>query len=128
MSDAPVDTSPAAKSHGCSVWRVLASTLIRLPAVVPTSEVYGSASGPMPMVVMTMSVDTVYSLFGTGSGRRRPEASGSPRRIFCSVMPVTLPPSDTMAVGFTRNSKVAPSASASLASTWCAGISSRPRR
>ncbi len=45
----------------------------------------------MPMVVITTSASRTYSLPGTGSGRRRPEASGSPSCILSNFSPLTAP-------------------------------------
>ncbi len=82
----------------------------------------------MPMVEITTSQSRTYSLPGIGSGLRRPEESGAPSFIFCSLTPTTLPSATSTSVGLTSSSKIAPSASASSDSTWWAGISLRPRR
>ena len=102
--------------------------MIRLPRPTPTVCSYSVASGLMPIVEMTMSQSSVDSAPGIGSGLRRPESSGSPSRIFCIRTPLTAPSVVRTSSGVTRKSKIAPSASASSASTWWAGISARVRR
>ena len=76
MSDAPVTTSPAAKTSGTSVWSVPRSTLIvELPLTLSRPE-KATVSGVMPMATITASQSMTNSLLGIGSGLRRPEASG----------------------------------------------------
>ncbi len=126
MSVAPAVTSPAANRNGIEVCSVFGSTVIRPRLSARAAKGFGS--GLMPMVEITRSQSRTYSLPGMGSGLRRPDASGAPSCIRWRRTPVTLPSRVTTSVGATSNSKTAPSASASLLSTWCAGISARVRR
>ena len=129
MSLAPLVTSPAAKRYGTSVCRVLGSTLIRLPSATPARRSNGAVSGAIPIAEITASHGISNSLPWTGSGRRRPEASGAPSTIFWQRSALTLPSASARTeTGATRNSKATPSFSASSTSATWAGIWSRPRR
>ena len=64
-----------------------------------------------------------------GTGRRRPEASGSPSSMRSISMPMTLPSSSVrIFTGAVSSSRRTPSSSASSTSVWWAGISLRERR
>ena len=78
---APIRTSPVPNTPGRPVSNVTASAwrrllLGRLDALEPGP--IQSSSGPWPMASSTRSHGIVNSVPGAGSGRRRPDASGSP--------------------------------------------------
>ena len=79
---------------GRPVSNVTASALSRRCLVASTPSEPGpiqSSSGPWPMASSTRSQGIVNSVPGAGSGRRRPDASGSPSAIRMNSTPVTLP-------------------------------------
>ena len=81
------------------------------------------------MAAMIWSHSTMNSLPSSGTGRRRPEASGSPSSMRCISMPATLlAASVTTRTGAQSSSSLTPSSSASSTSVWWAGISLRERR
>jgi hypothetical protein len=125
ITSGPVTQSPPANTPATGVARVSSST-----ASVPQGLVGSpsfSTSGSCPTVTIAASAGSVNSEPGIGTGRGRPEASGSPRRMRCSTAPVSLP-SPENATGPARNSKRTPSASAASTSAGSAGISARLRR
>ena len=78
---------------------------------------------------MTVSALTVNSVPGTGTGARRPVASGSPRRLRIMRTPTTLPSSSpSTSMGLVRNSMCTPSRSVSPSSSWSTTSSERVRR
>ncbi len=85
-------------------------------------------SGYCPTAEMTVSTSTSYSEPSTGTGRRRPEASGSPSSIFSSVSVFSAAPAVSMETGAASSTRRMPSSSASSISASEAGISSRVRR
>ena len=86
-------------------------------------------SGRIPIAAMMTSASMVTSEPGMGVADRRPDASGSPRRISTQRSPETAPSAlPRTSSGATSSRKATPSFSASAASTWWAGISSRERR
>ena len=100
--------------------------LVRL---TPCSSLVPSSLGNWPMAAMTWSHSTTNSEPSIGTGRRRPEASGSPSSMRCISMPVTLLSASAMhRTGAHRSSSLTPSSSASSTSVTCAGISLRERR
>ncbi len=58
------------------------------PSLPPPIQV---RSGPCPMASRTRSHGMLNSVPGAGSGRRRPDASGSPSCIRMNSIPSTLP-------------------------------------
>ena len=88
-----------------------------------------SSSGPWPMASRTRSQGIVNSVPGAGSGRRRPDASGSPSAIRMNSMPVTLPVFSSVItrVGPAWKMAVTPSSMASWTSLQ-AGMSFMSRR
>ena len=85
-------------------------------------------SGYWPTAEITVSTSTSYSEPSTGTGRRRPEASGSPSSILSRVSDFTAGPSTWMETGAASSTRRMPSSSASSISASEAGISSRVRR
>ena len=86
------------------------------------------SSGPWPIASRTRSQGIVNSVPGAGSGRRRPEASGSPGFIRMNSKPVTLPFASVMTrVGPAWKIAVTPSSIASWTS-FAAGMSFMSRR
>ena len=85
-------------------------------------------SGPWPMASRTRSQGIVNSVPLAGSGRRRPDASGSPRAIRMNSTPVTLPFRSVMTrTGPAWKMAVTPSSIASWTS-FDAGMSFMSRR
>ena len=89
---APSTTSPPANTRGSSVWKVQSSTwtVRHLVRLTPCSSLVPSSFGYWPMAAMTWSHSTTNSEPSTGTGRRRPESSGSPSSMRSTSMPVTL--------------------------------------
>ncbi len=81
-----------------------------------------------PMAGTMQSQGMTNSEPSTGSGRRRPEASGSPSCMRRHSRPLTTPSSAMIFVGATRVTISTPSSLASTISTWSAGISASVRR
>ena len=76
-----------------------------------------------------MSASITYSLPSTGTGRRRPDASGSPSSMRMHSTPVIQPlSSPMMRTGLHSRSKITPSSWAWWISSARAGISSMLRR
>ena len=83
----------------------------------------------VPMATTTRSQSTTNSDPSTGTGRRRPEASGSPSSIRTQRSPVTQPSSSpTTSTGAVRKVNRMPSCSAWWTSSARAGSSARDRR
>ncbi len=90
-------TSPAAKSHGTLALQRLGSTAHRAAGCGRPGAREPLVSGAMPIAAMTTSQAISNSLPGMGSGRRRPDASGSPSAMRLQRRPLTRPsasPSD----------------------------------
>ena len=81
-----------------------------------------------PMAGMMASTGISNSDPGTGSGRRRPLLSGSPRRILLHTSAAALLPSALTLTGAARKWNSTPSSSASSISQGLAGISALERR
>ncbi len=116
---APTRTSPVPKTPARPVEKVTASAASRLRFALTPSEPWSSQlrSGPCPMASRTRSHSIVNSVPGTGSGRRRPEASGAPMRIRWNSTPVTVLRSSVMTrVGAAWKMARAPSSIASWTS------------
>ncbi len=129
----PNTTSPPAKTPGTEVSKVSLFTSIvpqRLKATSgsPASALSRSASGRCPTAATTMSKDRSCSDPGTGTGRRRPEASGSPSSMRTQRSPDMTPFLPRTSIGAVRYSKRTPSLSVSRISCSTAGISARVRR
>ncbi len=128
---APSTASPPANTRGSSVWKVQSSTwMVRhLVRLTPCSSLVPSSLGYWPMAVITWSHSTTNSEPSTGTGRRRPEASGSPSSMRSISMPVTLLSASARTLtGAHSSSSLTPSSSASSTSVTWAGISLRERR
>ncbi len=129
---APIRTSPVPNTPGRPVSKVTASALRRRCLVASTPALAGpiqSSSGPWPIASRTRSQSITNSVPGAGSGRRRPEASGSPSAIRMNSMPVTLPVFSSVMtrVGPAWKMAVTPSSMASWTSLD-AGMSFMSRR
>ena len=129
---APIRTSPVPKTPGRPVSNVTASALSRRFFVASTPPddpgPIQDRSGPWPIASRTRSQGTMNSVPGAGSGRRRPEASGSPGRLRMNSTPVTLPLSSVMTrVGPAWKIVWTPSSIASWTS-FAAGMSFMSRR
>ena len=131
---APVTMSPPAKTPGTLVVMASGST-----STVPHRVVFSSVlrvepsrksfSGCWPMAGKTQSASMSNSEPVTGTGRRRPLASGSPSSIRMQVTRCTRPcPSLWTATGLVSSSRRTPSFSMSSISAGWAGISLRLRR
>ncbi len=128
---APSTASPPANTRGSAVWKVQSSTAMvrHLVRLTPCSSVVPSSLGYWPIAAMIWSHSTTNSLPSIGTGRRRPEASGSPSSMRSISMPVTLLAGSVMTrTGAQSSSSLTPSSSASSTSVWWAGISLRDRR
>ena len=128
---APSTQSPPANTLGSSVCSVQSSTWTVRQRVwaMPCSSPAPSSSGNWPMALMIWSHSTTNSESSMGTGRRRPEASGSPSSMRIISMPCTLPASSVSTrTGATCRTRRTPSSSASSTSVWWAGISLRERR
>ena len=128
---APRTASPPAKTLGSSVCSTRSATAMVRHRVrlMPCSSLVPSSLGYCPMAAMTWSHSTMNSEPSTGTGRRRPEASGSPSSMRTHSIPHVVPPSSvTTRTGATSSSSLTPSSSASSTSVWWAGISLRERR
>jgi hypothetical protein len=127
----PVRTSPVPNTPRRPVPNVTASEARRpfFVAATPSAPVASqSSSGPWPMASRTRSQSMTNSVPGTGAGRRRPEASGSPSAMRWNSTPMTLPASSvTMRVGAAWKIARAPSSSISWTSL-AAGMSFMSRR
>ena len=118
MSSAPDTTSPAAKTYGTSVCSVPGSAWIVPFAAVSSRGARVAASGLSPIAAITISQAITNSLPGTGSGRRRPEASGAPSSVRTQRSPLTRPcPSPTTSTGATWKLNLVPSCSAASTSS-----------
>ena len=83
----------------------------------------------VPMAYTTMSASISNSLPGSGTGRRRPESSGSPSVMRTQRTPRTLRPSSPrISTGAASQLKRMPSCSAWWSSSARAGASARLRR
>ena len=106
---APSTTSPPAKTLGSSVWKVNSSTamVFHFVRLTPCSSLVPSSLGNWPMAAITWSHSTTNSEPSMGTGRRRPEASGSPSSMRSISMPVTLRSASTrMRTGATSSSSL----------------------
>ncbi len=81
-----------------------------------------------PTAEMMVSTGTANSDPSTGTGRLRPDASGSPSAILRSVNVLRSFPEDAIETGAQRYWMSTPSSSVSSISASEAGISSRVRR
>ena len=91
---APIRTSPLANTPGRPVSKVTASAWRRRLRVAVRPSLPGPnqrRSGPWPMASRTRSQGMMNSVPAAGSGRRRPDASGSPSCIRMNSMPVVVP-------------------------------------
>ena len=85
--------------------------------------------GEVPSAMMTASASILNSLPSMGTGRRRPEASGSPSSMRMQVMDWTWPfSSPSMEMGLVSRSKMMPSSLAWWTSSARAGSSASERR
>ena len=95
------------------------------PGVVERSR----GLGEVPMAMMTQSTASSNSLPSWGTGRRRPDSSGSPRVIFTQRMAVTfLCSSPRISTGLLSSRNSTPSSWACSTSSRRAGSSSMERR
>ena len=126
----PVMTSPPTKTSGCAVWKVVLSAMAVPPRPVSTLE--PSSRPPhstlWPMAAMTVSAFSVSNWPSSGTGLRRPEASGSPSSMSWSFRAAALPSLPSICAGAARNLNFTPSALASATSSSSAGISASVRR
>ena len=116
---APSTASPPANTFGWSVCSIRSATAIvrHLVRSTPWSSLVPSSLGYCPIALMTWSHSTVNSEPSTGTGRRRPESSGSPSSMRTHSTPHTASASSvTTRTGATSSSSRTPSSSASSTS------------
>ena len=117
MSSAPDTTSPAANTYGTEVCSVPGSAWM-VPFAAVASREANAASGCSPAAAITTSQSVTNSLPGTGSGRRRPDASGAPSSVRTQRSPRTRPcSSPRISTGATWKLNAVPSCSAASASS-----------
>ena len=126
----PETASPPAKTPSIDVANVTLSHSIVFFLVCPNVVAESQKPGSIicPMAGMMVSASTTYSEPSTGTGRRRPLASGSPNRMRTALIPLTFPPETTTSTGAARNSIFTPSSRAACTSSAKAGISALDRR
>ena len=88
----PICASPPAKTPGRSVMSAPFATIVsRLLLRTPVSRSIQSSTGTWPIAGITVSQSIVKFEPSTGTGRRRPDASGSPSAIRWNSTPPTRP-------------------------------------
>ncbi len=125
----PVRQSPQTKT---SSWLVERSVLGSASGVPHLVSFRPSPSKPSqrtfwPIAAITESTSISFSEPGTGSGLRRPLASGAPSCMVTLRMFIRLPEAEKL-TGAVRKRIFTPSSSASCISSGLAGISALPRR
>ena len=125
----PVTKSPQAKTPRTFVAYVAGSTLTR-PRLISKfastgRKVRSAACDTAGMTVCALITNSEPSI---GTGERRPDASGSPRRLRMNLTPATLPSSPSTSIGLARNSIRTPSRSVSPSSSSSTTSSERVRR
>ena len=125
----PVTKSPQAKTPLTFEAYVAGSTLTRprlISNVASTGRKVRSAA--CDTAGMTVWAGITNSEPSIGTGERRPDASGSPRRLRMNLTPATLPFSPMISIGLARNSIRTPSRSVSPSSSSSTTSSDRVRR
>ena len=127
----PLTISPPAYKSLIDERIVSASTTIvlRLLTSRPPIDFGTSGLGDTPTLTITRSTGISSIAPSMGTGERRPEASGSPRRIFCTRIRHTRPVSSPRySIGLWSVINSTPSSLACFTSSTRAGISSSDRR
>ena len=125
----PVTASPPAKTPSIEVARSSSVSIVPFFVLLSSGQLSASKGpGTVPKATITSSQGYMNSLPSTGTGLRRPEASGSPSSILMHSAPLTAPFSPRKRTGLTRKTSFTPSSSACSISSLLAGISSRPLR
>jgi len=93
-----------------------ATTVSRRVFFSPGERSYQSRFGTCPIAGMTVSHSMTKFEPSIGTGRRRPDASGSPSAIRWNSTPPTRPFFSTIFTGAAKNSSLMPSCSASSTS------------
>ena len=109
---APVTASPPANTPAREVCPFSGSATIHLRLLISSPSVVEEISGfgEVPSYMMTVSTSITYSEPGISTGRRLPDASGSPSSIFTTLMPLTQSFSSVrISTGLVRRSKITPS-------------------
>ena len=125
----PVTRSPPAKTPGIRVASVTGSASSRWMVAVSKARPGPKKlkSAVWPTAGITRSTSRVNSEPGTGTGQKRPPASGSPNSVFWATSPWTRP-SPRRRTGRVRKWNCTPSRRASSTSEARAGMRSAVRR